>query len=150
MIIRVLLFSVVLCLVGCSTNIEVSPLQYDKNLKEISLINNPKVIVRQYVPTLELYFARHGIGVKRVSESTELGPDEYGIRYSARQSWTITTYLSDAYVDVYKGNKVVAVGKFHLVGGSFCLSLSKWNRTETKMKPVLEELLKNYPTVGQE
>ena len=148
--IRLLLFSVVLCLVGCSTNIEVSPLQYDENLKEISLIDNPKVIVRQYVPTLELYFAKHGIGVKRVSEFAQLGPDEYGIRYSARQSWTITTYLSDAYVNVYKGNKVVAVGKFHLVGGSFCLSLSKWNRTETKMKPVLEELLKNYPTDGRE
>ena len=147
--IRLLLFSVVLCLVGCSTNIEVSPLPYDENLKEISLINNPRVIVRQYVPTLELYFARHGIGVKQVSEFTPLGPDEYGIRYSAKQSWTITTYLSDAYVNVYKGNKLVAGGKFHLVGGSFSLSLSKWNRTETKMKPVLEELLKNYPTGGR-
>ena len=147
--IRILLFSIVFCLVGC-TSIDVSPLQYDAKIKEITLIDNPKVIVHDFVPVIERFFAQYGIGVRRVSEFTQLRSNEYGIRYSATQSWDLTTYLSDAYVNVYKGNMLVAEGRYHLIGGSFCMSLFKWQGTETKMKPVFEELLKNFPKPGQD
>ena len=78
-----------------------------------------------------------------------LEKDEYGIRYSARQSWTFVTYLSDAYVRIYKGNLLVAEGRYHLIGQFFCLSLFKWQGTETKMKPVYDELLKNFPAAEE-
>ena len=149
MMTRILLLSIVLCLVGC-TSIDVSPLQYDAKIKEITLIDNPKVIVHDFVPVMEHFLAQYGIGLKRVSEFTQLRSNEYGIRYSATQSWDLTTYLSDAYVNVYKGNTLVAEGKYHLIGGSFCFSLLKWQGTETKMKPVFEELFKNFPKPGQD
>ena len=138
----------ILCLAGC-TSIDVTPLQYDAKIKEIYLIDNPKVIVDDFVPVMERYFAQYGIGLRRVSEFTQLRSNQYGIRYSARQSWDFTTYLSDAFVNVYKGNMLVAEGKYHLIGGSFCFSFFKWQGTETKMKPVYEELMKNFPKAGQ-
>ena len=135
-------------LVGC-TSIEVKPLAYDPELTEISLIDNPRVIVHDFVPVLEKHLAERGIGLKRVSEFAQLERDEYGIRYSARQSWTFVTYLSDAYVRIYKGNLLVAEGRYHLIGQFFCLSLFKWQGTETKMKPVYDELLKKFPAAEE-
>ena len=139
------LLPIIFFLVGC-TSVEVRPLQYDAQNHEIILIDNPKVIVHDFVPIMEQFFSQHGIALKRASQFTQLGEKEYGIRYSAKQSWDFTTYLSDAYVNVYRGNMLVAYGKYHLIGGSACLSLFKWQGTETKMGPVLDELLKNYPT----
>lgn len=141
-----MLLSVVVFLAGC-TSVEVQPLKYDAKNHEIILIDNPKVIVDDFVPVMERFFSQRGIALRRAPEFTHLGENEYGIRYSARRSWDFTAYLSDAYVNVYKGNLLVAYGKYHLIGGSACLSLFKWQGTETKMGPVLDELLKNYPTI---
>ena len=139
-----LLCGLMLFLAGC-TSIEVEPLRYDPALKEIHLIENPKVVVHDFVPVLEQNFSQHGIVIKRFSKFTQLGKDEYGIRYTAKQSWTLLSYLSEAAVEVYKGNELVAEGKYHLLGRSACLSPLKWQGTETKMKPLYDELLKNYP-----
>ena len=133
-------------LAGC-TAINVRPLPYDAQNREIALIDNPKVIVNDFVPVMERHFSRHGIALKRVSEFTQLKDNEYGIRYSAKRSWTVVAYLSDAYVRIYKGNVLVAEGSYHLGGRSFCLSPFKWQGTETKMTPVFDELLKNYPEI---
>ncbi len=138
------LLTVAFPLVGC-TSIEVHPLQYNAKIREINLIINPNVIVHDFVPFMEQNFSNRGIALKRVPEFTSLKENEYGIRYSAWQSWDFTSYLSDAYVHIYRGNLLVAYGKYHLIGGSACLSLFKWQGTEAKMRPVFEELLKNYP-----
>ncbi len=142
------LLAAVICLAGC-TSIDVRPLQYAADLKEIKLLDNPKVIVDDFVPVMEWNFSQRGIALKRVPQFTQVGANEYSIRYSARRSWDLTTYLSDAYVNVYKGNLLVAYGKYHLTGGAWSLSLLKWQGVETKMKPVYNELLKNYPKVEQ-
>ena len=137
-----LMIAVAFCLIGC-TSIKVRPLQYDSELKEINLIDNPKVIVDDFVPVMEKHFATHGIALKRVPEFTQLNANEYGIRYSARQTWDFSTYLCDAYVNIYKGNMLVADGVYHLIGGGG-FSLLKWQGTETKLTPLYNELLKNY------
>ena len=143
-----LCFALALILVGC-TSIEVRPLHYDSEISEISLIDNPKVIIDDFVPIMEKHFSEHNIALKRVPESTQLGKQEYGIRYSAKQSWDFTTYLSDAHVNVYKGNLLIADGRYHLIGGSACLSLFKWRGTEAKMRSVYDKLLENYPKLGR-
>lgn len=142
------LFTAMICLAGC-TSVVVSPLPYDANLKEIKLLNNPKVIVDDFVPVLEKHFLDHGIALTRVPEFASLGENEYGIRYSARRSWTVVPYLSLAYVKIFKGERIVAEGNYYLSGHSLCLSPYKWQGVETKMKPVYDELLKNYPIAGQ-
>lgn len=141
---RILLpLAVVLCLAGC-TSIEVRPLPYDAQIKDIKLIENPKVIVDDFVPVMEKNFSRHGIGLKHFTESARVGENEYVIRYSAKRSWMVLPYLADANVRVYKGSMIVAEGKYHLIGRFFCLSPYKWQGVETKMQPVFDELLKNY------
>ena len=135
-------------LAGC-TSVIVSPLPYDANLKEIKLLNNPAVIVDDFVPVLEKYFLEHGIALNRVPGTANIGANEYGIRYTARRSWTVLPYLSLAYVRIFKGERLVAEGNYYLSGHSFCLSPYKWQGVETKMKPVYDELLKNYPIAGQ-
>ena len=141
---RILLpIAVALCLAGC-TSIQVRPLPYDAQIKDIKLIENPKVIVDDFVPVMEQNFSQHGIALKHFAESARIGENEYAIRYSAKRSWTVVPYLADAYVKVYKGDMIVAEGKYHLIGRSVCLSIFKWQSVETKMKPVFDELLKNY------
>ena len=135
--------AIALCLAGC-TSIQVRPLPYDAQVKDIKLIENPKVIVDDFVPVMEQNFAQHGIALKHFTASTKPGENEYVIRYSAKRSWMVWPYLSDAYVRVYKGSMIVAEGKYRLIGRSVCLSLFKWQSVETKMKPVFDELLKNY------
>ena len=134
----------VVVFVGC-TSIKVQPLKYDPELKEINLLDNPKVIVEDFVPVMEQHFSKHGLALKRVPQFAQLNENEYGIRYSARRSWDFATYLSLAYVNIYKGNKLVAEGNYHLIGGGG-FSLFKWQGTETKLAPMYDELLKNYPT----
>ena len=143
-----MLLTALIFLAGC-TSINVRPLRYDANLKEIKLLDNPKVIVSDFVPVMGKIFAQHGITLRQVSESTRLGEKEYGIRYSAKRSWTVVPYLSQAYVKVYQGDAIVAEGTYELIGRSVCLSLYKWQGVETKMKPVYDELLKNYPPPDQ-
>ena len=107
------------------------------------------MIIDDFVPVMEDYFSEHGLVLKHAPAITQLGENEYGIRYSAKQSWDFKTYLADAYVNVYKGKALVAEGKYHLIGGCFCLSLFKWQGIETKMRPIYEKLLKDYPKVGK-
>lgn len=143
-----MLLTAMFFLAGC-TSVVVCPLPYDANLKEIKLLNNPAVIVDDFVPVMEKYFMEHGIALNRVPESASIGANEYGIRYSARRSWTVIPYLSLAYVRIFKGERLVAEGNYYLSGHSFCLSPYKWQGVETKMKPVYDELLKKYPPAGQ-
>ena len=138
------LLALAFLLAGC-TSIDVFPLPYDAQAKEIKLMDNPDVIVRDFVPVMNKHFSEHGITLTRAPENTTIGENEYVIRYSAKRSWFVAPYLSTAYVKVYKGSRIVAEGNYELIGRFFCLSPYKWQGVETKMKPLYDELLKNYP-----
>ena len=128
--------------VGC-TSIEVAPIPVEENLKEISIKENPKVIVDDFLPFVEKEFHNRGIKTYKFKSSQE-APTPYILTYTALQTWDFTTYLSHAELKLEKNGRTVAAAVYHLraKGG---LSLMKWQGTETKMTPVLDELLQHYP-----
>jgi len=130
---------------GCNSY-KVSPLPYDAELKNISVINNPRVVVDDFTDVMVDEFAKRKIKLHNVTSELSDKSEGYVITYDARQSWDCSLYLSDATIRIIKDGMPVAKGKYHHIGQSFSLDIfTKWRGTEWKMKDLYDELLKNYP-----
>lgn len=123
------------------TAITVKPMDSSLNARHVCIQDNPKVTISDFVPVLREGFARHGISTEVI---TNQKPEcEFVLTYSARRSWDITTYLSEADLTLAKGGLQVASANYHLKGKGG-LSLNKWRSTKLKMDPVIDELLGHY------
>jgi hypothetical protein len=139
-----LLFSLAwtLLAVGC-TSVSVTPMP--PGVSEVAIRDNPKVTVPDFVDVVRDGFHRHGIRTKVISENANAG-DDYVLTYTALRSWDLATYLSKAELWItHKGNPA-GHAEYHLrnKGG---LALNKWADVESKMTPVMDELLSNYPAL---
>ena len=141
-----LAFCGIVLLCGCNSY-KVVPLPYDEELKDIAVVDNPRVIVHDFVDVMADEFAARNIKLRHVAAEQAEKSNGYVIRYDARQSWDFTTYLSDATIRISRNGMPVASGKYHHVGESLSLDIfTKWRETEWKMKDVYDELLKNFPS----
>ena len=132
-------------LYGCNSY-NVKSLPYDPNLKDIVVVDNPKVIVADFVDVMTDEFNAREIKVRCVPQSYAAKPKEYVVCYDARRSWDFSPYLSDATIRISKDGMTIAKGKYHHTGGSASLDVfTKWRGTEWKMKELYDELLKYYP-----
>ena len=132
-------------LYGCNSY-NVKSLPYDPNLKDIVVVDNPKVIVADFVDVMTDEFNAREIKVRCVPQSYAAKPKEYVVFYDARRSWDFSPYLSDATIRISKDGMTIAKGKYHHTGGSASLDVfTKWRGTEWKMKELYDELLKYYP-----
>ena len=138
---------ILLC--GCNSY-NVKSLPYDPNLKDIVVVDNPKVIVADFVDVMTDEFNAREIKVRCVPQSYAAKPKEYVVCYDARRSWDFSPYLSDATIHIRKDGMTIAKGKYHHTGGSASLDVfTKWRGTEWKMKELYDELLKYYPQTIQ-
>ena len=136
-------------LYGCNSY-NVKSLPYDPNLKDIVVVDNPKVIVADFVDVMTDEFSAREIKVRCVPQSYAAKPKEYVVCYDARRSWDFSPYLSDATIRIRKDGMTIAKGKYHHTGGSASLDVfTKWRGTEWKMKELYDELLKYYPQTIQ-
>lgn len=124
---------------GCSSY-DVKALPYDSSLTSVVLVENPKVIVRDFFDALQDEFNARNIKVVRKPGNYVAKSDEYVVRYNALQSWDLSLYLSYATVRVEKDNMVKAKGVYD----SCSFDLTKWRGTQSKMSDLCNELLKNY------
>ena len=139
-----ILFALFAMLVGCNSY-KVDALPYDENLKDIVVVENRKVIVKDFIEVMIDEFNARNIKVRFVGENYAAKPDEYIVKYDARQSWDFSLYLSDATIRILKDNMTKAKGKYHHIGGSCSFDcFTKWRGVEWKMKDLYDELLKNY------
>ena len=111
----------------------------------VLVVENPKVIVPDFVAFLCAAFARHGIAARVVAERPADG-DLPHVTYTAIRSWDLGTYLTDADVVVHRGADVLGSANYHLIGKGG-LSLMKWQSVSTKLTPMMDELLAAYPSV---
>ena len=134
---------VMLIFSGCGSK-SVKPLNPKYNVSHVCIQNNPKVKVTEFLPIVENVFNDWGISTE-VYDGSNL-PDYCMVKmkYTATKSWDVTPYLSYARVVLYKDKKTIGKAEYKLVGGSMSLDLSKWASVESKMRPVLEELLSKY------
>jgi hypothetical protein len=142
---KTILTAVVLtALIGCSPTINIKPVDSAKyKISEICIKKNEKVIVPEFVEILEQGINRHGIKTNLVPEiSSEC---DYWLDYVATQRWDIVTFMSDAHLDLYKGNLLIASADRKNPSGLFGfggMNPSKWNSTRSKVDPLIDELLK--------
>ena len=126
--------------VGC-TSVTVEPLK--PGVKEVAIRENPKVSMDGFLPYVRRSFEARGIATRIIKESDTAG-DAYVVSYTALRSWDLTTYLSSAEFWVHHRSDLVGHAEYHLRGKGG-LALTKFQHVETKLDPVFEELLANYP-----
>ena len=95
-----------------------------------------------FVDVLRDGFDRHGIATE-VSSGDRIRQCEYVLRYTALQSWDISTYLSHAELRLESNGRQIASAEYHLKGKGG-LSLTKWGDTKSKIDPVIDKLLAGY------
>ena len=142
--------------VSACTSVQVNAVaeQQVNAIQQICIVNNPKVLVTDFVPVVQQRLQHHGI-VSRVVEGSEAAACAYQLHYSAKRSWDFTPYMSWAELKLYQNEVLIANAEYKLVGKGG-LSLTKWQSVETKMTPVIDQLFvkrnlqKVKPSVGFE
>ena len=126
--------------VSACTSVQVNAVaeQQVNAIQQICIVNNPKVLVTDFVPVVQKRLQHHGI-VSRVVEGSEAAACTYQLHYSAKRSWDFTPYMSWAELKLYQNEVLIANAEYKLVGKGG-LSLTKWQSVETKMTPVIDQL----------
>jgi len=125
---------------GC-TSIQVEPLAVRP--ASICIEQNPKVQVSDFVSVIQRGLSDRGIS-SQVYEQVPTTCD-YKLTYVAYRSWDFVPYLTSADLEVWdKGNRRVGAAHYHLRGKGG-MSMAKWQGTQTKMAPVMDQLLKDMP-----
>ena len=126
--------------VSACTSVQVNAVaeQQVNAIQQICIVNNPKVLVTDFVPVVQQRLQHHGI-VSRVVEGSEAAACAYQSYYSAKRSWDFTPYMSWAELKLYQNEVLIANAEYKLVGKGG-LSLTKWQSVETKMTPVIDQL----------
>lgn len=125
-------------LAGC-TSIEVRPLDASAPLKQVCIVQNPRVEVSDFVDVLRDGFDRHGIASSVVA-TTAAASCEVTLTYTALRTWDMAPYLSHAELRLWRDGRQIGAATYHLNGGGG-LSLMKWQGTKAKMDPVIDQLL---------
>jgi len=108
----------------------------------ICIERNPAVTLADFLDVIREECHRHGVSTEVYEES--LPPScETRMTYTARRSWDIVTYLSKAELWLWQGDRRVAYAEYHLRGGGG-YALTKYQKTATKMRPVMDQLLKEF------
>lgn len=128
------------------TAVRVTPLQSAPSTMCIE--ENLKVKVSDFVPVLQQGFARHGISTQLYSQ-IPWAQCPYVVTYTARRSWDMAPYLSSAELTILGPRRqTLAKANYHLRGKGG-LSLMKWQGTQSKMDPVINELLSDAKLITE-
>lgn len=130
---------------GC-TSIQVQPIDPSLAPKYICIRENPAVQVADFVPVIRARLSSHDIRTDVFSSAVPAGC-QYVLTYTALRSWDLVPFLSHAEVYLSHNGRQVATGTFHLRGkGGY--ALTKYDSTEKKMDPVIDQLIGAAPTGG--
>jgi len=133
-----------LILSGCTT-VDVRPIPASAKLDKICIEFNSEVNVEDFVSVMEEEFFSHGISsiVFHAERPKSCG---FTLNYTVNRSWDFAPYMVDAQMIVNKDDAIIGSGHYHLRGYGG-MSLMKWEGTHSKIDPVLDEMLRNYPKV---
>ena len=138
---RLVLILAVGLVAGC-TSVDVKPVDQSLDMRHVCIEYNSRVQVEDFVPVLQAGFDRHQIS-SEVVYGDAARRCEYVLYYTALRSWDFSPYLSHAELRLRRNRHLVASADYHLRGkGGF--SLTKWAGTESKIGPVVDQLLGGY------
>ncbi len=136
---RVYSLILIVWILGGCTNIQVQTLHESPEL--VCIQNNPKVIVKDFLPAVINEFQSRGI--ETYVYDGHIPPDDcnYIMTYTARRAWDMTLFMHTA--DIYINNtKGELVAKAHYDCGSG-LNMNKYKSTETKVNMMMQDLFSN-------
>jgi len=132
---------VAIMMAACTTT-KITPLQ-SKLVKSVCIEENEKVVVQNFIGIVRNGFEDHGF---RTSVYHGVMPESCNtiLTYTATRKWDLKPYMTDAelWLRDRDGNRL-GYAQYHLKGGGG-LALNKWASPESKMKPVIDELLLAY------
>jgi len=134
-----------LVLTGC-TSIQVNNTSgfNPSSIREVCIIHNPKVIIKDFDGVIERSFSRHNIKAKTYKESANLSSCQTMLNYTALRSWDIVPYMVSAQFNLIQNGRQVSESSFKLKGNGG-LAFNKWRSTETKVNELVDELLGKKP-----
>ncbi|MGQ4275729.1 Sbal_3080 family lipoprotein [Pseudidiomarina sp. E22-M8] len=130
---------------GC-TAVQVTQIDRKHNLEHVCIENNPKVIVDGFVEVVVNGLNKHGIS-SEVYAANQPKHCEVMLTYTAFRSWDFAPYLTHAELRLFKDNQRIGYAEYRLRGKGG-LALNKWASVESKMTPVVDELLGQYPATN--
>lgn len=155
MILVLVFFAALTSVVGCAIQTAVRPLAPYKDVAEICILENPKVIIADFLPVLQEGIQRNGLRSKVYREVPN--SCAYVLEYIAFQRWDFTPFMSEADIKLYKAKELVGTAReivgtvsYKLPSGIFGgggANPAKWNSTKEKLDPLLDELFQNYSSV---
>lgn len=134
---HVLIAAAITCGLGACNTMDVRKAKPSQPVGLVCIVHNPAVAVQDFVDVLQAGFARHGLQSQVVNGAA--GPTcDASLTYTAERSWDFVPYLSLAELHLWQNN--VEIGRvFYRHRNGF--SLIKWSGTDTKMDPLIDELL---------
>jgi hypothetical protein len=133
-----ILVTFAVAITGC-TSVNVRPVASSVQLHNVCIVNNPKVIVSDFVSVLRDGFNRHNIATSVVDQA-QANSCVVTLTYTALRSWDFKPYLSHAELRLWRGGTQIGFAEYHLNGGGG-FDLGKWRGTKAKMDPVIDKLL---------
>ncbi len=140
---RLFLLLALLGLSSACTVIRVEPLKTAST--QMCIQENPAVQVDDFLSVVERGFARHGISTRRIQQTAD-GNCPAVITYTAKRSWSVVTYLSLAELTIRDPQGQMLASAYYRFRGRGLLAVKKYQSTETKMTPVIDQLLAEVPT----
>ena len=134
---------------GCSIQTAVQPIPPQTSISEICILENPKVIISDFLPVVQESISSHGL---RCSVYRQVPSDcVYVLDYVAYQRWDFTLFMSEASIKLYRDKKLVGSVSYQTPTGIFGGGAypAKWKSTKEKLDPLLDELFKYYPGPSQ-
>jgi len=129
---------------GCSItrNVQITPNQLVTG-ESICIELNSKVTEPDILNVIKKGIIRNGFTVK----THEIVPDTCGLKltYVAYRKWDVTTFLSQADINLYKNNLLIGSIEYKTptgIVGAGGINPAKWNSTEEKIAPLMNRLLK--------
>jgi hypothetical protein len=136
-----------LILSGC-TSVDVRPIPASAHLDKVCIEFNSEVNVEDFVPVVQESLFNHGI-TSVVYHSARPQGCPFTMTYAVERWWDLKPYMVDARMTVNKDDAFIGSGHYHL-NGHGGLDLGKYVGTHSKIDPVLDEMLRNYPKVDME
>ncbi len=124
---------------------DVRPIAASAKVEKICIRFNDEVNVEDFVSVVQENLFDHGIA-SVVFKTEKPKSCEFTFDYTVDRWWDLKPYLVDAQMTVNKDDAFIGSAHYHLAGHGG-LSLTKWAGTHSKIDPVLNDMLRNYPKV---
>lgn len=139
--VRVVVYALVLS--GCAVTQNVMPVSSGiEKGSTICIEDNPRVTEPEILDVIINSVTSHGYKPEVYAKI----PDDcaYRLTYVAYRKWDFTTFLSQADIRLFEGDKMIGKVFYKLPNGIFGgggINASKWSSTDEKITPLMDKLL---------